>query len=222
MIRSLALTALLLLTGITNFLSAQTSVKSFKTPLNFEKLSAITFIDNISFVPAGSFSFSEKASPVDTKKTRTASASVPEEAIEKISTLHFKYAMLMDVAVESLKSITLYSFIEEWYGTRYRMGGTTKKGIDCSAFTGSLLLAVYTLAVPRTAREQYHACEHIQRENLLEGDLVFFNTRGGVSHVGVYLANKCFVHSCSSQGVMISNLDDEYYAKRFIGGGRIN
>jgi lipoprotein Spr len=56
----------------------------------------------------------------------------------------------------------------------------------------------------------------------MEGDLVFFNTRGGVSHVGVYITNGNFVHSASSEGVMTSNLEDAYYSRRFIGGGRVN
>ncbi len=100
------------------------------------------------------------------------------------------------------------------------MGGTTKRGIDCSALTGSLLMAVYGFAVPRTARQQYKATGHIDKEDLKEGDLVFFNTHGGVSHVGLYLENNYFVHASSSQGVTISCLEDPYYAKRFICGGR--
>ena len=76
-------------------------------------------------------------------------------------------------------------------------------------------------SLPRTAREQYRQCEHISKDDLLEGDLVFFNTHGGVSHVGVYLANGRFVHSSSSQGVMISSLSDHYFSRRFIGAGRV-
>ena len=144
------------------------------------------------------------------------------EAIESLSALQFKYAMMMNVDVETVSNTTLYNFIDEWFGTHYRMGGTTKKGIDCSAFTGRLLSVVYSFGVPRTAHEQFKICEHVNKEELMAGDLVFFNTRGGVSHVGVYLTNNHFVHSSSSNGVSISSLDDAYYAKKFIGGGRIN
>jgi lipoprotein Spr len=140
--------------------------------------------------------------------------------IEKLSSLQYKYAMMMDVDVESLKNLTLLGFIDDWFGTRYRYGGETKRGIDCSALTGALLLAVYGFNMPRTAREQYEATEHISKNELKEGDLVFFNTRGGVSHVGVYLDNDYFVQA-SSHGVTISNLDDHYYSKRFICGGRV-
>lgn len=141
--------------------------------------------------------------------------------IEKLSSQQVKYAMMLDVAVETVKNTTLYKFIESWYGTRYKFGGTTKKGIDCSAFTNNLLSAVYNLLIPRTAREQYKHCAHINKEDLLEGDLVFFNTHRGVSHVGVYLANGRFVHSSKSQGVMISSLSDNYFSRRFIGAGRV-
>ena len=140
---------------------------------------------------------------------------------EKTSFHQAKYALMLDVAIESIKNTSLYQFIENWYGTRYRYGGTTKKGIDCSAFTDKLISAVYSLVLPRTAREQYKFCEHISKDDLLEGDLVFFKMKRGVSHVGVYLANGHFVHSSRSKGVMISSLDNSYYAKRFVSGGRV-
>ena len=145
----------------------------------------------------------------------------PVAEMENISSIQFKYSMMMDVNVETLTDASLYNFIDNWFGTRYRMGGTSKKGIDCSAFTSTLLLSVYSLAAPRTAKQQYAACTHISKEDLSEGDLVFFHTKRGVSHVGVYLANGYFVHSCCSQGVSISNLQESYYSRKFIGAGRL-
>ena len=141
-------------------------------------------------------------------------------ATELCSSLQFKYAQILNRDVESLTNTALFSFIDDWYGTRYRFGGTTRKGIDCSSFTGLLLNSVFGLAMPRTAREQYAACTRICRDEMEEGDLVFFNTRGGVSHVGVYLGEGYFVHASCSSGVTISNLSETYYNKRFIAGGR--
>lgn len=141
-------------------------------------------------------------------------------ATEACKSLQFKYAQLMDMDIESITNFTMFGFVEDWLKTRYRYGGTTKAGIDCSAFTGLLLATVRGIKIPRTARQQYAASEKIKREELQEGDLVFFNTRGGVSHVGVYLANDYFVHASSSEGVTISNLNENYFSRRYIGSGR--
>ena len=141
--------------------------------------------------------------------------------IEESSPLQFKYAMLMNREVESITNVALYSFIDDWWGVNYRYGGTDHNGIDCSAFTGKLLLQVYGITVPRTAKEQFDVCEKIADENLAEGDLVFFNTRGGVSHVGLYLGNKYFAHSSVHGGITISSLMDDYYSKKYIAGGRV-
>ena len=141
--------------------------------------------------------------------------------IEYLTSINFKYGQLLNTEVELLKNISLYTFIEEWLNTRYLYGGETKSGIDCSGFSGALLKSVFGIKLPRTAREQYQHSEKISPFEMAEGDLVFFNTSGGVSHVGVYLANDYFVHSSTSQGVTISNLNEDYYKKRFIGSGRV-
>lgn len=141
-------------------------------------------------------------------------------ATELCSSLQFKYAQLLKRNVESLTNLSLLSFIDKWWGTKYRFGGTGSKGIDCSALTGLLMGSVFGVSLPRTAREQYAVCTKLKEDEMAEGDLIFFNTRGGVSHVGVYLGDGNFVHASSSQGVTISNLEDSYYRKRFIGGGR--
>jgi hypothetical protein len=141
--------------------------------------------------------------------------------IENSNWLQFKYSIIMQVAVEELQNIRLLTFIDDWYSTRYRYGGSSKRGIDCSAFTAGLLSEVFNVSLPRTCREQYHATERIRRTELQEGDLVFFNIRKGISHVGVYLRNNKFVHASSSSGVMISDLHESYFGKRFAGAGRV-
>ncbi len=142
-------------------------------------------------------------------------------ATEFCTSLQFKFAQLLNRNVETITNIPLFSFIDEWWATRYRYGGTSKKGIDCSSYTGHLLSEVFGITLPRTAHEQYTVSVHINRDDLKEGDLVFFNTTGGVSHVGVYLGNGYFTHSSCSRGVTISNLEEQYYNRKFIGGRRV-
>ncbi len=140
--------------------------------------------------------------------------------IEQSLSSQFKYAIIMDVDVEKLGNQSLYNYIENWWGTPYRMGGNSHSGIDCSAFVQGLLIAVYGASLPRVAHEQKNNCMRLRDDEKREGDLVFFNTRGGVSHVGVYLQNNKFVHASTSGGIMISDLNETYWSKRYLGAGR--
>jgi lipoprotein Spr len=147
---------------------------------------------------------------------------IPAISPEMLYELQFKYAILLDVPVEELMDHKLIEFLENWYGTRYRMGGRDKSGVDCSAFVQSFMSSMYGIAVPRTSQEQYQQSQRIKKDELKEGDLVFFKTqrRKGISHVGVYLRNNKFVHASTSSGVMISDLREEYFARRYAGCGR--
>jgi lipoprotein Spr len=140
--------------------------------------------------------------------------------IEQSLGTQFKFAILLDVEIEKLANRELYQYIADWWGTPYKMGGNSKSGIDCSAFVQGLYASVYGISIPRVAREQQAVSQILARESLSEGDMVFFNTRGGVSHVGVYLHNNKFVHAATSGGILISNLDDPYWNRRYLGAGR--
>lgn len=142
--------------------------------------------------------------------------------IEAATAIQVKYALLLDTEVEEIRNLRLFEFIDEWFGTPYRLGGSSRSGIDCSAFTQLLFSAIFAVNIPRTAREQYNKCSKVSRTHLRQGDLVFFNTRGGVSHVGVYLQNNKFVHASASGGVTISDLYDPYWLRRFVGVGRLD
>jgi lipoprotein Spr len=185
------------------------------------------FIDDIEIsmlMPAASESVVKVKGPsVDTNDPyyiEDKSLHVENSKIENVSTLQFKYSLLLNTEVEQVKNLGLFSLIDEWFGTPYRLGGESKNGIDCSAFVQVIYAGLFGISVPRTAREQFKATRKISRTEIKEGDLVFFNTIGGVSHVGIYLQNNKFVHAASSGGVMISDLYDDYWAKRFIGVGR--
>ncbi len=179
------------------------------------------FIENVSVSPSGSSSTYRSSAYGRSGKNSQVTQFISGSATESLTSLQFKYGIMMDIAVEQLTNIKLLETIDEWYGARYRYGGTTKSGVDCSAFAGTLMTAVFGSSLPRTAREQYAATQRISKEDLQEGDLVFFNTTGGVSHVGVYLNNNKFVHASTSSGVMISDLDDAYYSRKYVGAGRI-
>ena len=107
-------------------------------------------------------------------------------------------------------------------GVPYRFGGTSRRGIDCSAFTG-LVYRSHGVKLPRTAREQSTRGEKIAFEEMRAGDLVFFHTtRAGISHVGIYIGSGKFVHASSAGGgVRVDSITEGYYRKRFRGARRV-
>ncbi|GAC1424050.1 MAG: hypothetical protein NVS1B13_10660 [Flavisolibacter sp.] len=135
--------------------------------------------------------------------------------LEHASVLQFKYALLLNLEVEEIQNLSLFSFIDQWMGIKYKLGGASKTGIDCSAFMQVLFTSIYGVTLPRTARQQYTLTRRVSKKALKEGDLLFFNTVGGISHVGMYLQNNKFVHA-SSSGVTISDLYDDYWSRKFI------
>jgi cell wall-associated NlpC family hydrolase len=180
------------------------------------------FLDQIDVPVESSKGVKEEKKPGAKKETSTTRSSTHRESdAENLSAIQVKYAVLLNTPAEEVKNTKMFDFIDDWYGTPYHLGGTTKKGVDCSAFSQFLFASVYGLSIPRTAREQYNSTSRISRTQLTEGDLIFFNTRGGISHVGVYLQNNKFVHASTSGGVMISDIFDEYWAKKFVGVGRL-
>ncbi len=142
--------------------------------------------------------------------------------IETVNLLQLKYAIITDATVEKLVNLPLLEVIDKWWGTKYCMGGSTDNCIDCSAFTQVIMRDVYQQSLPRTAQEQFNSCEKIALEDLREGDLVFFTTvEKDISHVGIYLLNNKFVHAATSGGVMISDLNENYWQGKFKGAGRM-
>jgi len=134
-----------------------------------------------------------------------------------------KYSEMIESAPEDMSNMRLYQFIDDWYGVRYRWGGTERTGIDCSGFSQKLYGSIYSLKIVRTARQQHRNCEIVRDYgNAQEGDLVFFRMHHlGISHVGVYLANGYFVHASRSRGVVISSLGDRYWRRRYAGCGHM-
>jgi lipoprotein Spr len=161
-----------------------------------------------------------KEFPKEKKTELIVSKAASDVEIENADQYQIKYAIMMDTEIENIKNEKLYQFIEKWMGTPYKYGAQTETGTDCSGFSGNLYKSIFENTLPRTAKMQYQTCVKIEMDEIKEGDLVFFNTRGGVSHVGVYLQNGYFVHASTKEGVIISSLTEGYYKNKFIGAGR--
>ena len=116
----------------------------------------------------------------------------------------------------------LYETVNSWLGVPYKYGGNDREGIDCSAFVGAVYREVYGVSLHRTANDMLRDVTLIAREQLAEGDLLFFtNSKGKVSHVGIYLKQGLFAHSSTSNGVSVSSVDGGYWLSHFYKGGRV-
>ena len=111
----------------------------------------------------------------------------------------------------------LNSVIASYMGTRYRLGGMSRKGVDCSGFVCLVFREVNHAKLGRSTGKMRKYGRMISRNDARAGDLVFF--RGGIfntiNHVGIYLGEGRFAHASTSQGVIYSSLDETYYKEHF-------
>ena len=118
----------------------------------------------------------------------------------------------------------LYIEASKWIGVPYRSGGSSKRGTDCSGLTSSIYKSVYRKKLERSAEEQREKdCHKVKKSKLREGDLVFFHNgrkKRKATHVGIYLKNGKFIHASTSRGVIVSRLNEEYWHKHWLCGGR--
>ncbi|OGP84648.1 MAG: hypothetical protein A2V87_04075 [Deltaproteobacteria bacterium RBG_16_58_17] len=106
-------------------------------------------------------------------------------------------------------------------GAPYRLGGFSMRGIDCSGLVKKIYEA-FNIDLPRTAFEQSHVGMRVSRSELVEGDLLFFNTRRSFGHVGIYIGNGKFLHAASrKRGVRVDSLNEPYYNRRFVRAVRL-
>ena len=115
----------------------------------------------------------------------------------------------LNIDIDMKDNHRLYVESAKWLGVPYRGGGNNKRGIDCSGLTSHL----------------YKNCRKVSKSKLREGDLVFFHNgrkKRTASHVGIYLKDNKFIHASTSRGVIVSSLNEEYYRKHWLSGGRVS
>ncbi|EPJ46488.1 MAG: hypothetical protein OFPI_33810 [Osedax symbiont Rs2] len=109
----------------------------------------------------------------------------------------------------------LLGYYSDWRGTPYRLGGNSRKGIDCSAFVKNAYQSVFAVQVPRTTLGLATIGKSVKKAELIPGDLVLFKTSRSVRHVGVVVNGNKFMHVSEKKGVMISALDNVYWRKKY-------
>jgi murein DD-endopeptidase / murein LD-carboxypeptidase len=132
------------------------------------------------------------------------------------------FSQIMGVALSATSNLKLYQFVYDWIGTPYRLGGATKKGIDCSRFAFELYNKVFSTVIGNNSRNIFSMVNPVSKDELREGDLVFFKIGSrSITHMGVYMGNNKFAHASTSKGVMISDLDEAYWRRYYYKGGRL-
>lgn len=219
--------------GLSTNTQTTASVQSTSQNTVQDKPADVKFLNNISISTPNSqantdLNTAPKKGPDATlttsKEVEFNSAVLNNTSSDNAIALQMKYAALLNTDISQIQNRKLFEYIDDWYGTRYCMGGSTKNCIDCSAFVQSLFSAIYGVTVPRTSQTQYKASRRISTTELREGDLLFFHTRRnrhGVTHVGIYLQNNKFVHASSSGGVKISDMYEPYFVQHLIAAGRL-
>jgi cell wall-associated NlpC family hydrolase len=142
--------------------------------------------------------------------------------LESLSSSLASYFTSEDLNFSAMQDEVMYKVIE-YLNTPYLWGGTTKNGIDCSAFVQTVMYQSLGVVLPRTSYEQSNVGKDVITENLKFGDLLFFDTRnaGRTTHVGIYLSDGYFVHSGRKYGVAVASLNSEYYSKTFLKAKRV-
>jgi cell wall-associated NlpC family hydrolase len=134
---------------------------------------------------------------------------------------------LRSVMLEDQDAVGLHPFVRvaaRYAGTPYVWGGESRYGFDCSGFIIRVMRDLGYHALPHSAAEQFKYGKPIAQAMLRPGDLVFFaNTyKPGISHVGIYIGKRRFIHAASTrQGTIVSSLDTQPYSRKYAGARRL-
>lgn len=116
----------------------------------------------------------------------------------------------------------LLASYSKWRGTRYALGGDSRRGIDCSALTRRVYREVFNKELPRVSTQQIKQGRRVSAKNLQSGDIVYFKPENRTSHTAVYVGNTLFINASSSKGVVMSSLKSPYWRKYFKYGVRVH
>lgn len=125
------------------------------------------------------------------------------------------------------KEHNIIDYAKQFEGVRYKWGGTTKAGMDCSGLIYESF-KTYDVVLPRISRDMAKKGKKISLKKVHQGDLLFFKTgnrRNSINHVGLIVAIRNndieFIHATSTKGVIISHLNETYWLKAFHEARRI-
>ncbi|PNL93518.1 endopeptidase [Aggregatibacter aphrophilus] len=111
----------------------------------------------------------------------------------------------------------------EWAGTPYVLGGSGRKGVDCSGFVQTTFFDRFGIKLPRQTKDQANYGQYIDKADIQTGDLVFFKIGRGPNgyHVGIYVKEDKFLHASTKGGVIYSSLNSDYWRKAYWQARRI-
>lgn len=123
---------------------------------------------------------------------------------------------------EDASLLLLHNEYQKWENTPFRLGGTGKSGIDCSALVQNIYQDSFNIQLPRTTSTQVLKGTQIHKNKLQIADLVFFKTGVSTRHVGIYIGDNQFLHASTSKGVIVSSLDNVYWRSKYWQSRRIS
>jgi len=116
-----------------------------------------------------------------------------------------------DTFTTSVSDILMSQF-KVWKGVRHRVGGTDRRGVDCSGLVQAIFREAFQVELPRTSRDQSRMGQSVEAREMRPGDLVYFLDKGG-DHIGVVVADRTFLHASASRGVTLSTLDAYWWPR---------
>lgn len=142
--------------------------------------------------------------------------------IDNVEYEEIQVKTVRDKRVVYIKRTYLFDIIEDYLGVRYKFGGVTRRGMDCSGLVWAVFKDLGMRKLKRVpASVLYEKSTSIKFAQGLQGDLVFFKEKGRIFHVGIYMGGDIFVHASTRHGVTYSSLNNRYFKTRFAGIRRL-